>query len=134
MTVVGRVETTAFKDDTSGEEHAANMIAAFRALCQRLIGHFLPRLEAVAACLTKILVRWHIPITSNDIACSIGGQYRSLRLIALRMMRSKIFYKIIEFRGRTALTQREGRGVRSVVPFAYYDDGLCGGVVYSSDI
>ena len=62
--MISFIETRALEDYSSWIEDAADMIAAFGACGQRFIGHFLPRLEAVAACLTEILVRWHIPITS----------------------------------------------------------------------
>jgi hypothetical protein len=58
------IEARALEDYPGGEEDAANVIATFGTNGQRLIGHFLPRLEAVATGSTKILVRWHIPITS----------------------------------------------------------------------
>jgi hypothetical protein len=62
--VIGFVESVTFKDNSRREEDTADMISTFGAHSQRLIGHFLPRLEAVATGLTKILVRWHTPITS----------------------------------------------------------------------
>jgi hypothetical protein len=69
--VISFIETRALEDDSGRIEDAADMIAAFGARGQRLIGHFLPRLEAVAACLTEILVRWHLPITSYYLVCLI---------------------------------------------------------------
>lgn len=72
--VIGFIEAVAFKDNPRRKEDTADMISTFGTHCQRLIGHFLPRLEAVATGLTKILVRWHTPITS----CKKKISYKSL--------------------------------------------------------
>ena len=62
--VICGIEAGAFKYHTRRIEHAPYVVAALGAHGQRVIGHFLPRLEAVATGLAKILVRWHVPITS----------------------------------------------------------------------
>ena len=73
--MIGFVEARTLEDYPGREENAANMISTLGTHGQRLIGHFLPRLEAVAAGLTEILVRWHIPITSYKIERMMHGQH-----------------------------------------------------------
>ena len=53
------IEAMTFEDDAGWEQDAANRAATFGTGGQWLIGHFLPRLEAVTTGLTEILVGWH---------------------------------------------------------------------------
>jgi hypothetical protein len=62
--MISFIEALTFKNYSCRKKDAPDFISTFGTYGQRLIGHFLPRLEAVATCPAKILVRWHTPITS----------------------------------------------------------------------
>jgi hypothetical protein len=79
--MISLIETGPFKQDAGGVEDSPNMIATFWANLQRLIGHFLPHLKTVAACLAEILIRWHLPITSHFTFCKQGYVTASVTLL-----------------------------------------------------